>query len=90
MIGRRHLLTDAVGFLSGRGMRPRAVVVVGASGIGKTTFLDQLQVEALAAGRTDVIVIDVRGVQGDGTARSIPSVMNHDGTTYTDPRIGRS
>jgi hypothetical protein len=35
-------------------------------------------------------VIDVKGVQGDGVARSIPSVMNHDGTTYTDPRIGRS
>ena len=34
-------------------------------------------------------VIDVRGVQGDGVARSIPSVMNNDGTTYTDPRVGR-
>ncbi len=33
-------------------------------------------------------IIDVHGVQGDGTKRSIPSVMNADGATYTDPRIG--
>lgn len=59
MPGRRqHLLREAAAFVAGAGMRPRAVVVLGPPGIGKTTFLDQLQVEALAAGRTNVIAID--------------------------------
>ncbi len=58
MSARQQLLRDAASFLSGRGMRPRAVVVAGATGIGKTTFVDQLQVEILAAGRTDIIVVD--------------------------------
>lgn len=39
-------------------MRPRAIVIIGAEGMGKTTFLDQVQVEALAAGRTSILVID--------------------------------
>jgi hypothetical protein len=34
-------------------------------------------------------VIDVHGVQGNGSHRSIPTVMNEDGATFTDPRIGR-
>ena len=34
-------------------------------------------------------VIDVHGVQGDGTQRSIPSVMNSDGAVFVDPRINR-
>ncbi len=34
-------------------------------------------------------VIDVHGVQSDGVRRSIPSVMNHDGATYTDPRLSK-
>lgn len=34
-------------------------------------------------------IIDVNGVQGDGVARSIPSVMNSDGAVFVDPRIGR-
>jgi DNA-binding CsgD family transcriptional regulator len=58
MDARQHMLQDAAAFLAGRGMRPRALVVRGSSGIGKTTFLDQLQVEVLAAGRLDVIVVD--------------------------------
>ena len=58
MSTRQHLLRDAAAFLSGRGMRPRAIVVAGTTGIGKTTFVDQLQVEILAAGRTDIIVVD--------------------------------
>lgn len=58
MSTRQQLLRDAAAFLSGRGMRPRAIVVAGTSGIGKTTFVDQLQVEILAAGRTDIIVVD--------------------------------
>jgi DNA-binding NarL/FixJ family response regulator len=56
--GRQQALRDATGFLSGRGMRPRAIVVVGDSGSGKTTFLDQLQVEILAAGSADLVVVD--------------------------------
>ena len=59
MSDRQHLTRDAAAFLSTRGVRPRAVVVTGPSGIGKTTFLDQLQVEVLAAGRADhVVVVD--------------------------------
>ncbi|MCW2920466.1 MAG: Large transcriptional regulator [Thermoleophilia bacterium] len=57
MTDRQHLTRDAATFLSTRGVRPRAVVVTGTSGIGKTTFLDQLQVEVLAAGRTDHLVV---------------------------------
>ena len=34
-------------------------------------------------------IIDVHGVQGDGKERTIPTVMNRDGATFTDPRIGR-
>lgn len=34
-------------------------------------------------------VIDVHGVQGNGTQRSIPTVMNGDGATFTDPLIKR-
>lgn len=55
---RQQLLRDAASFLGASGTRPRAVVVGGVAGIGKTTFLDRLQVEILAAGRTSVIVID--------------------------------
>jgi DNA-binding CsgD family transcriptional regulator len=55
---RSPLIRDAAGFLAASGMRPRAVVVTGASGIGKTTFLDLVQVEVLAAGRTSLLVID--------------------------------
>lgn len=58
MSGRRHLLREAAAFLSGSGMRPRAIVVTGPSGIGKTTFLDLVQVEALAAGRVNLLAID--------------------------------
>ncbi|MCB0878431.1 MAG: hypothetical protein KDC46_05565 [Thermoleophilia bacterium] len=32
-------------------------------------------------------VVDVHGVQGNGHQRSIPTVMNQDGTTFTDPRL---
>lgn len=32
-------------------------------------------------------VIDVHGVQGNGVQRSIPTVMNGDGATFTDPRL---
>ncbi|MCB0878432.1 MAG: hypothetical protein KDC46_05570 [Thermoleophilia bacterium] len=53
-----QLLRDATAFATGGGMRPRAVVLVGRPGIGKTTILDQLQVEVLAAGKTNVFVID--------------------------------
>ncbi len=35
-------------------------------------------------------IVDVNGVQGNGVARSIPSVMNADGAVFVDPRIGRS
>lgn len=54
----RQLLREATSFLVGSGMRPRAVVIAGPAGIGKTTFLGQLQVELLAAGRTGMIVVD--------------------------------
>jgi hypothetical protein len=36
------------------------------------------------------LVIDVHGVQGTGEAKSIPSVMNDDGSVFVDPRIGRT
>lgn len=55
---RQHLLREATSFIASGGMRPRAVVVQGPAGIGKTTFLDQLQVEALANGVTGIMVID--------------------------------
>ncbi len=55
---RQQLLRDAASFIVAGGLRPRAVVIAGPAGMGKTTFLDQLQVEILAAGRTNVIVID--------------------------------
>ncbi len=58
MTPRHQLLRDSAAFLSARGMRPRAVVVTGPSGTGKTTFVDQLQVEILAAGRSDMVVVD--------------------------------
>lgn len=32
-------------------------------------------------------IVDVHGVQGDGTQRTIPTVINEDGATFTDPRI---
>lgn len=35
-------------------------------------------------------VIAVHGVQGNGVQRSIPTVMNADGATFTDPLIRRS
>jgi hypothetical protein len=34
-------------------------------------------------------IVTVHGTQGDGTARKIPTVMNADGTTYTDPPLRR-
>jgi DNA-binding CsgD family transcriptional regulator len=55
---RQHLLREATSFIATGGMRPRAIVVQGPAGIGKTTFLDQLQVEALANGVTGIMVID--------------------------------
>lgn len=59
MTGRRQLLLrEAAAFVGGAGIRPRAVLLVGPAGIGKTTMLDQLQVEILAGGCADVIVID--------------------------------
>lgn len=35
-------------------------------------------------------IIDVAGVRGDGTPKSIPSIMNSDGAVFVDPRIGRT
>jgi hypothetical protein len=35
-------------------------------------------------------VADVSGVTGDGTAKSVPSVINDDGAVFVDPRIGRT
>jgi DNA-binding CsgD family transcriptional regulator len=55
---RRHLLREAAAFIAGGGMRPRAIVIQGEAGIGKTTFLDRLQVEALATGTTNILVLD--------------------------------
>ncbi len=58
MDGRQPIIQESAAFLAARGTRPRAVIVHGAPGIGKTTILDRLHVEVLAAGRHDVIVID--------------------------------
>ncbi len=55
---RTRLLRDVAAFLASGGPRPRAVVIVGDHGVGKSTFLDHVQVEALAAGRSNLIVID--------------------------------
>lgn len=32
-------------------------------------------------------VMDVHGIQGDGVQRTIPTIINSDGATYTDPRM---
>ncbi|MCW2923257.1 MAG: Two-component system, response regulator of the LuxR family [Thermoleophilia bacterium] len=54
----QHLIRESAAFLAAGGTRPRAVVVRGIAGVGKTRFVDLLQVEALAAGRFEVIVVD--------------------------------
>lgn len=55
---RDRLLAECTQFLSSGGTRPRAVVVRGEAGIGKSTFVDLLHAEALARGCTDVVSID--------------------------------
>lgn len=68
---RAKLLRDVAGFLASGGARSRAVVIVGERGIGKTTFLDQVQVEALAAGRTNLVVVDEAHALDDAGIASI-------------------
>jgi DNA-binding CsgD family transcriptional regulator len=51
-------MSECAAFLAGGGTRPRAVVVQGEAGIGKSTFLDLLHAEVLARGCSDVLVID--------------------------------
>jgi hypothetical protein len=34
-------------------------------------------------------IIEVSGVQGNGVQRMIPTVMNEDGATFTDPRLSK-
>lgn len=55
---RAQVLRDAVAFATAGGSRPRAVVIRGERGIGKTTMLEQLQVELLARGRVSIVVVD--------------------------------
>ncbi|MCW2927223.1 MAG: transcriptional regulator, LuxR family [Thermoleophilia bacterium] len=66
MTTRQQLARDACAFLAAAGLRPRAVVVHGASGIGVSTFLDLLQIEVLAVGSRPVLAID--DADGDANA----------------------
>lgn len=95
--GHRQQLTDAAAFLATGGMRPRAVVITGPPGIGKTNFLDRLQVEVLASGRLNVIVVDdahelderALGAIRDritGDTRSL-LIAAHDGTAASFARM---
>lgn len=55
---RSQQVREASSFLSIGGLRCRAVLVRGPSGIGKSTFIDHLHTETLAAGCSQIIVID--------------------------------
>jgi ATP/maltotriose-dependent transcriptional regulator MalT len=75
---RQHLLREATSFIATGGMRPRAIVVQGPAGIGKTTFLDQLQVEALANGVTGIMVIDDAHAASDSQVERVRSQLLRD------------
>jgi len=57
-VDRQTLTRELTAFLTTVGSRPRAVLLVGPGGIGKSMLLDLLQAEALAVGGYSVIAID--------------------------------
>jgi hypothetical protein len=61
----------------------------GISGIAVRNVDSSADADLLKVNPRARFVIDVHGIQGDGTKRSIPTVMNTDGATFTDPRFGR-
>lgn len=59
----------------------------GVSGISIRNVDDRADRDLLTVNPRAMYVIDVHGIQGNGTKRTIPTVMNRDGATFTDPRI---
>jgi DNA-binding CsgD family transcriptional regulator len=75
---RSHLIRDMVAFMSAGGMRPRALVITGETGIGKTTFVDRFQVELLASGRSSVVVIDDAAVVEESDIERVRRAVESD------------
>jgi hypothetical protein len=64
------------------GMNGFGVTNIATRRVDRTADADLLNVNPHA-----VYVVDVSGVSGTGDSRSIPSVVNDDGSVYVDPRI---